>query len=402
MTRKQIIIASAHPFMADMRLGTSYLSEALCKLGWDVLYIEQPTSPLHLCHPGARQVSWKKTKGALRLLSGEIQTFRFGDGHLTLFQTIVPWPHINMPLLRGEHMLNHWWRYALPRLSTVMKKLDLTSPVAFLTDSPYFYSLAKHLGLPTIYRYADRIQYFSEITPTLLAKQRSVLDTCSLVLYTSKAMQADLSERNGMTSYLPNGVNTSLYEKPYAEPPELNHIAKPRIIYSGTLGPWLDVAAIRAAAAALPDKQFVLLGKATMNHPELQGLSNIHFIGTVPHFRVPEFLQHSQVGIIPFDMLNQAEFVKAINPLKLYEYCAAGLPVVSYISEETTKPGDLINYYRTPEDFVASICDALERPDTEEILRKKWAREMSWDSRANELQRLINRLDEFSATSEHI
>lgn len=57
MTAKQIIIASTHPFMADMRLGTSYLAEALCKLGWNVLYIEQPTSPLHLVHPPGSQTS---------------------------------------------------------------------------------------------------------------------------------------------------------------------------------------------------------------------------------------------------------------------------------------------------------------------------------------------------------
>ncbi|NKB78730.1 hypothetical protein HED49_05435 [Ochrobactrum daejeonense] len=45
MTEKQIIVASTHPFMADMRLGTAYLADALCKRGWHVVYIEQPTSP---------------------------------------------------------------------------------------------------------------------------------------------------------------------------------------------------------------------------------------------------------------------------------------------------------------------------------------------------------------------
>lgn len=387
MTEKQIIIASTHPFMADMRFGTSYLAEALCELGWNILYIEQPTSPLHLVHPRSGKRARQKALNAVRTFAGNAQTFRFGDGNLTLAQTIVPWPHVNMPLLRGEHMLNFWWRYTFPRLSGVFKRSGLMHPQAFLTDSPYFYSLAQNLRLPVIYRHADRIQYFSEVTPALLAKQQVALQSSDIVLYTSRAMQADLQYRTKLTYYLPNGVNTAVFGKPRNEPPELIDIPKPRIIYSGTLGPWLDVSAIRAAAVALPNMQFVLLGKSSIELPSLAGISNVHFLGTVPHYRVPEFLQHSQVGIIPFDIINHPDLVRAVNPLKLYEYCATGLPVVSYISEETKKAGELIDYYRDPDELITSIRAALARDDAAN--RKDWAYEMSWSNRAVELQDLI-------------
>src|SRR5690606_35358937 len=298
-----------HPFMADMRLGTSYLAEALCKLGWNVLYIEQPTSPLHLVHPRAHKQARQKVIGALRTFSGNAPIYRFGDGSLTLLQTIVPWPHINMPLLRGKHMLSFWWKYTFPRFPSSFRRAGLAHPQAFLTDSPYFFSLAQNLQLPVIYRYADRIQYFSEVTPALLAKQKIALQSSDIVLYTSKVMQADLQDRAKPTHYLPNGVNTALYGAPCDEPPDLMSIPKPRIIYSGTLGPWLDVSAIRAAAIVLPDIQFALLGKSSIEHPSLAGISNVLFLGTVPHYRVSEFLQHSQVGIIPFDIINQPDLV---------------------------------------------------------------------------------------------
>ncbi|MEJ5083793.1 glycosyltransferase [Ochrobactrum sp. MYb379] len=387
MTVKQIIIASTHPFMADMRFGTSYLAESLCELGWNVLYIEQPTSPLHLFHPQSAKRARQKTVGALRNFTGNTKSYQFGDGSLTLLQTIVPWPHINMPLLRGEHMLNFWWKYTIPSLPRAFRHSELMHPRAFLTDSPYFYSLAQNMRLPVIYRYADRIQYFSEVTPALLVKQQVALQLSDIVVYTSKALQVDLRNREKTTRYLPNGVDTSLYGKLSDEPPELKGIPKPRIIYSGTIGPWLDVSAIRAAALALPDMQFVLLGKSNINLPSIAGISNIHFVGTVPYFRVPEFLQHSQVGIIPFDIINQPDLVMAINPLKLYEYCASGLPVVSYISEETIKAGNRIDYYTTPDDFITAIQYALARNDA--MCRKEWANEMSWTNRAKELQDLI-------------
>ncbi|OIS91118.1 glycosyltransferase [Brucella cytisi] len=390
MTTKQLIIASTHPFMADMRFGTAYLAEALCELGWDILYIEQPTSPLHLIHPRARDRAWNKAVGAIRAFSDKTQTYQLGGGRLTLLQTIVPWPHINLPLMRGEFMLDYWWKFAFPGIPRILKQIGLTNPQAMLIDSPYFYSLAQHLKLHTLYRYADRIQYFPEITPALLTKQHVALQSTDIVLYTSNAMLDDLSERTKPVHYLPNGVNTTPFKKAYDEPVELATIAKPRIIYSGTLGPWLDTTALRTAALALPDLQFVLLGKSSVEHPSLANIANIHFLGTVPHYQVPAFLQHSDVGVIPFDIVNQREFVAAINPLKLYEYCAAGLPVVSYVSDETRKAGDLINYYTTPEEFVTTIRSALARANKKDQLnRKEWAVTMSWHNRGIVLQDLI-------------
>ncbi|MBB5703766.1 glycosyltransferase involved in cell wall biosynthesis [Ochrobactrum daejeonense] len=393
MTEKQIIVASTHPFMADMRLGTAYLADALCKRGWHVVYIEQPTSPLHLIHPQSRMRARQKAAGALRGFSGKMQTFEFGSGRLTLLPTIVPWPHVNKTFFKGAHMLDNWWKYAFPRPTTVLKKVGLTQPSALLTDSPYFYSLAQHLDLPTVYRYADRIQYFSEITPALIAKQRVALQSADMVLYTSKALKADLAGRTGPVHYLPNGVDVDLYVKTHREPAELAGISGPRIIYSGTLGPWLDVEALRMAATSLPDMQFILLGKSTVNLASLRALSNIHLLGTVPYYRVPEFLQHCDVGIIPFDIVTQADLVKAINPLKLYEYCAAGLPVVSYISEETKKAGDLIDYYGAPEELALSIRSALARTDeNQRVRRQEWADTMSWRSRGAELEDIIRKL----------
>ena len=58
----------------------------------------QPTaSTLHLVHPRAHKQARQKVIGALRTISGNALTYRFGDGSLTLLQTIMPWPHINMP-----------------------------------------------------------------------------------------------------------------------------------------------------------------------------------------------------------------------------------------------------------------------------------------------------------------
>lgn len=390
MSPQQVIVASAHPYLPAMRLGTSYLAEALARRGWDVLYLDQPTSLLHLLHPRSKTVARRKLRAAIAAARGEREEFEMpGGGRVRVLQLAACWPHVNVPLFRGSFILDHWWRATFPSVAGQLGRLGFAQPRAMLFDSPYFHSLAQGLGLPAIYRYADRIQCFPEVTPALVARQQDVFRRADLVVHTSKALLDDLEGRPGPTLYLPNGVDLRPYVEPWSEPPELRSIPRPRVIYSGTIGAWFDWPALRLAADRSPDLQFVLLGKVTGERPT--GLApNIHLVGEVPFGRVPAFLSHCQVGVIPFDAGAMPELVSAINPLKLYEYCAAGMPVVSYASAEIEVAGDHVRNYRTPAEFADGVREVLATDnEAVSVARRDWARTMSWDRRGEDLERAI-------------
>ena len=59
---------------------------------------------------------------------------------------------------------------------------------------------------------------------------------------------------------------------------------------------------------------------------ELEKQNNIIFLGEIKHKQVPTYLKKFHIGILPYKVNS---FTKSINPLKIYEYVASGLPVIS-------------------------------------------------------------------------
>jgi len=70
----------------------------------------------------------------------------------------------------------------------------------------------------------------------------------------------------------------------------------------------------------------VLIGEARCDLGCLQGMSNVHVLGGRPYEELPAYCRGFDVGLIPFRM---NRLTRAVNPIKLREYLAAGLPVVS-------------------------------------------------------------------------
>ncbi|HXV13044.1 MAG TPA: glycosyltransferase [Candidatus Krumholzibacteria bacterium] len=103
-----------------------------------------------------------------------------------------------------------------------------------------------------------------------------------------------------------------------------------RVGYLGAIAPWLDFELIAAAARARPRWSFDLVGPVIggveMDLAALLTLGNVRHRPAVAHERVPEILLDFTVGVIPF---RRTPLTAGVNPNKLYEYLAVGLPAVA-------------------------------------------------------------------------
>jgi glycosyltransferase involved in cell wall biosynthesis len=105
---------------------------------------------------------------------------------------------------------------------------------------------------------------------------------------------------------------------------------------------------------------------------------------------VRDFLAGMDVGTIPF-ALNP--LTMAADPIKLYEYLSAGLPVVSARLPETRRFADYIHYYDLPGDFVDAVEKALDDRDESARARRRLAvAEETWESRSRQILRLTESL----------
>jgi len=161
----------------------------------------------------------------------------------------------------------------------------------------------------------------------------------------------------------------------------------PRLVYAGALDSRFDAAAARALALALPDASIVLIGPAEdgVRAALEQGgvLANLHLLGPRPYANLPGYFQNADAGLI---LLNDHPANGGRSPMKLYEYAAAGLPVVSRATREIARRGNRFVFLY---DDVGGVGDAAasalaQRADLAQALRQA-ATDASWEEKAGKI-----------------
>ena len=206
------------------------------------------------------------------------------------------------------------------------------------------------------------------------------------VCATARSLQQNLKERSGKeVSYIPNASNPiQFYPRGGKLPKELPS-NKPLIGYCGALwGDWFRWDLIEAVALAFPEGSFVLIGDIDPDRkPDLP--ENVCFSGLIAHDLLPIYLQHFDVGLIPFAL---TPVTRATNPIKTFEYLASGVPVVSTpLPEVIDLPGVLTADQK--DEFVTLVKQQIQQPPSPEILLDFAAKE-SWSKRVKEFLAPLN------------
>jgi len=148
-----------------------------------------------------------------------------------------------------------------------------------------------------------------------------------VLVQTQTQLQAKRKD-NSNTYLVPNAVDTGRFESPVQEPRSLQGLGRPRAGYVGSINDRIDVALVEQVAQLLPEWQFVFVGLVA-RHAEVQRifrLPNVHHVPRRPYDEVPAFLSAFDVCLIPHRPNGVAE---SQSPLKLFDYLAAGKPIVT-------------------------------------------------------------------------
>src|SRR5436309_7401540 len=112
-------------------------------------------------------------------------------------------------------------------------------------------------------------------------------------------------------------------------------------------------------------------------------LPHVQFLGERPYQELPQLLRDVSVAIIPFKIV---ELTRCTNPVKLYEYMAAGKAVVAAPMPEVVEATDLVYIAEDAASFAARIEEALAEDNPAlRARRQAWAREHNWTSRARQM-----------------
>lgn len=161
--------------------------------------------------------------------------------------------------------------------------------------------------------------------------------------------------------------------------------------YTGSLQPWKGVDTLAEAARELSDIDVCLVGGTNEQQKWLRETvdipDNVHLIGHVPPGEVPKYLIASDVLVVP----NTAErpiSAKYTSPLKVFEYMAAGRPIVATDIPSLREILDEECAYFAAPDSPSSLAGTIDRvfsdPDVERRVTeaRERVKEYSWSARA--------------------
>jgi|SRR5581483_3282827 len=144
-------------------------------------------------------------------------------------------------------------------------------------------------------------------------------------------------------------------------------------------------------ARTRPDWSFALVGPIGAGDPStdvsaLSGLSNVHLLGARPYEGLPAVLRAADAAIIPYAV---NDLTTSVFPMKVYEYLAAGLPVVA-TPLPSLRGVDGIAVADGAEAMAARLAE-LMAGDTAERRRERsrLASGHSWEARLEEMAEVL-------------
>jgi glycosyltransferase involved in cell wall biosynthesis len=216
-------------------------------------------------------------------------------------------------------------------------------------------------------------------------------------------MESVARERNrpGAIEYVGNGVDFERFQSGAEPRRPAGDPKQPRIGYLGAIAPWFDFASVERLAARHPEWSIALvgpvLGGAQEELDRLIRMPNVTHSGAVPHEKVPTVLREFTVALIPF---RYGELTRGVNPNKLYEYLAVGLPVVATrfcrdvqafpVVVRAAEPGE--PFVKACEDAVQSLSGDSRSTISEEA--KRIAREHDWNEIAEKFWTNVRKMME--------
>lgn len=192
------------------------------------------------------------------------------------------------------------------------------------------------------------------------------------------------------------GVDVDLFARALAPdiliPPEIGQIPRPRIGLVGNLRNWIDFPLVEKVLQSRPDWSVIFIGPkdpaAAASVEALSKYNNFYWLGPKPYEDLYRWLAGLDVGMIPYQ---ETEYTRFVNPYKIYEYWAAGLPVViTRIGGFESKPHCLW-VSDASERFIDNITQALNNQDASaKAQRLELARYHSWDSIAKQALEILH------------
>ncbi len=291
----------------------------------------------------------------------------------------------------------HWLRRAAVRRD--LAAAGMREPIVWVSTQTQFDARNDLPARLRVYHIVDDYLSYHDLPaerrPRWASLERQLIDWADLVIVVSPELMQSKGSlpqggRNPKFRLLPNAVDPCLYadDRLLGPTPELEGLSRPVLGYVGLVSVRLDLALLDELAARHPEWTLVLVGTVFRSGcgellDRLTARPNVRLLPPVPADRVPDYVRRFDLGLAPYRVTQ--ETVHA-SPLKIYEYLAAGLPVVAADVPGARQFADVLALADTADAWEGAIVRQLGTTSAEAIAaRRRAVAPHTWDARVETL-----------------
>lgn len=355
----------------DVKFADRHLAEQLA-LRTTVLYVDPPMSRLT-----------PRNKPAL---ASALHGPRLRQLTPTLFRltpVVTPFPERPGIVFLTRFLTARWVRNAVYELGLDRPFVIQTSPLGLSPKSMSALSYAYWVQDDFI----AGAELFRVSPRRIRAGENRQIKGADIVIAATPGLFEKWSAATRKIVLIPNGCDFNSYTRMHQFPtPQDVRLDEPIVGFVGGLGARVDFDVLDAVAEA--GYSLLLVGPKQSSVDEkrlalLLARDNVQWVGAKSFTDLIGYCKVMSVGLVPY---TRSAFNEASFPLKILEYLAAGLPVVSTdIYPARWLDTDVLRIGRDPCEFTAHVAAAIAESDVPDLVqrRRSFARRHSWSERAD-------------------
>lgn len=257
--------------------------------------------------------------------------------------------------------------------------------ILWFNDPMAVTAFAGHLDESLIvYDCMDELSQFKGAPPTLLERERELLEVADVVFCGGRKMREKRLRVNTNAHFHGTGVDCAHFgaarSAAFAVAPEIAALDGPVLGYFGVIDERIDYELLAALADANPAWHIAMVGPTAKVDPaEFPRRPNLHWLGPRPYSALPAITKGFSVCLMPFALNEATEY---INPTKALEYMAAGRPVVSTALDEVKSNfSSVARIAKSHQEFISLCHRELVSPSQRRIARGlRLAADNTWEA----------------------
>nr|WP_296047178.1 glycosyltransferase [uncultured Blautia sp.] len=348
-----------------------------------ILVINRPTSLAEVC---LKRINWVTDKGVREYKKNGICLSKMSE-KVWCLDFILP------DFIKVAKEKKAWWFTAfqynkvLNGINDAIKYLHLEKSILLL-QNPMAIGAAQNVKCDLFaFDAIDNWLYHPQMQDkTLIKKNYNYVDNHADIIFTVSESLKDTFPNNTNVNWIPNGVDIDYFRAARYQYDDCE--GKITIGYVGKIQDRVDFELVEKCAQRYSDCEFMFLGPVYSQKEKTVELvrkyKNISFKGDIHYSELPKEMHGMDIAIIPHRV---DKFTNSMNPLKIYEYLAAGKLVVS---TKVAGIENLSNYVFLADDnekFINTLGKAIEliknRKVESEQVAKSIPQECSWEDRTN-------------------